>query len=538
MKKVILLFAVLLGCHNLIMAQQTDVEISQPYEVVDAPSKLYFKKGNEAMAVKITRKKMIIQKFDIEKPKFISVKELEFPEDATLEGDGVMEYNGRYFLFYSVWDKPNQKEQLFYREIDFAKGDYAGASKLMCKVDGKITGSQMAPMIGISFGGYGVVDKFKFQRGFDDSRLLIYYRHKPESRRDDKNFDVIGMNVFDKDLNSVWKTDVVMPYTEAVMDNKDYSIDAENNVYIAAYVRNEEAESRKERKKVRVELLKIKANTAKAEILPVKMEIDKKTIYMKTLSIFPSAGTTMICAGAYSHERDKDKTDGIFTFKMDKDGSQLNMASYEIPLKIINQYEKERVQKRNNNDEEDDEAEFANLVMRELVLHEDGGLTLVGEQHFVRVYTDSKGNRTYTYYYNHILVTRVDATGKLLWMKKIPKLQTGNRGRGGMGYERLTGNGADYYVFLDNDKNKNLTETGVITGRHSDGAGGILTAYRVDDKTGDYKRISILDMRDVKGIEIYQFNTGRILQTGDDSFVFESYKKGKEDILLKVRFKK
>lgn len=533
MKKVILLFLVLLGSGNLIIAQQPDVQVSQPYEVVDAMQKLYFKKGNEAMAVKMTRK-LIIQKFNTEKPSFISVKELDYPENWQIEGDGVMEFNGRYYLTYSVWDKPNKKEQLFFREIDFEKGDYAGAAKLMCKVDGKISGS------GSVFGmmAFGSFNKFKFQRGYKDGQLLVYYRHIPESKRDSKNYDVIGMNVFDKDLNSAWKTDVVMPYSEAQMENIDYSIDIDNNVYIASFVKNEEAESRQERKTVRVELLKVKANTAKAEIIPVKMEIDKKLIYMKSLAVFPSAGNIMTCSGSYSHEKFRNKTDGIFVFKVDKEGKQTSMNAYEIPLKIINQYESEGTQRKNARAEEDDEAEFANLRMRELVTHDDGSLTIVGEQYKEQCTRDSKGNTYCSYIYNHILVTRVDAQGNMLWMKKIPKKQEGKQGRGSMGFERLDTQDGYYFIFLDNDKNKNLTESSGEPARHADGHGGILTAYKVDDKTGNYKRISILDMKDVKGTEIYQFNTGRILQTSDDSFVFESYKKNKEDILIKVKFRK
>jgi hypothetical protein len=70
--------------------------------------------------------------------------------------------------------------------------------------------------------------------------------------------------------------------------------------------------------------------------------------------------------------------------------------------------------------------------------------------------------------------------------------------------------------------------------RHSDGAGGFLTAYKIDDITGQTKKEYILDTRDVRGIELYQFRTSRIIPVSSNEFVFESYKKKKEDVMIKV----
>ncbi len=106
-----------------------------------------------------------------------------------------------------------------------------------------------------------------------------------------------------------------------------------------------------------------------------------------------------------------------------------------------------------------------------------------------------------------------------------------------MGYQYLYGDNSHYLIFLDNENNKDLLENQAPK-QHVDGKGGFLTAYKLDDADGKFKRISILNMRDVKGTEIFQFNTERILQTGSNEFVFESYKKNKEDLMIKVKFKK
>ena len=69
---------------------------------------------------------------------------------------------------------------------------------------------------------------------------------------------------------------------------------------------------------------------------------------------------------------------------------------------------------------------------------------------------------------------------------------------------------------------------------HSSKAGGFLTAYIINDQTGEMVRKTVLNTRDVNGKEVYQFSPTRILHTNDEEFVVEVYKKKKEDILIKV----
>jgi hypothetical protein len=121
-------------------------------------------------------------------------------------------------------------------------------------------------------------------------------------------------------------------------------------------------------------------------------------------------------------------------------------------------------------------------------------------------------------------------------MKKVPKRQYGHAGRGGMGFERMTFGDSHFFVFLDNEKNLNLT-LDKAPATHTDGAGGFLTAYKLNDATGKMNSFSIFNTRSVNGIEIYQFTTSRILSLPNNQFVVEAYKKKKEDILIKVTLK-
>ncbi|MFH1321639.1 MAG: hypothetical protein ABII90_13435 [Bacteroidota bacterium] len=539
MKKHAILSTIIFLIPFLVFAQLSkdfSYSVSKPYKVVDASEKHYFHRGGEILSIKITGKRTIIHKFDSEKLIFIKEKVYEdMPKGFKVEK--VTEFNDRYYFFYSLWDKPNEKEQLFYREIDFESGTFIGEGKLIIKVDGKITGSPIGSVY--VYWSFGVIDKFNFQISYDESKLLIQYRKKPKIRDDSKNYDVIGMNVFDKNIEPVWSEEVKMPYTEKKMNNLDYSIDSEGNTYILSTVYDDNTtdikKSRDGKANYHIELLRIEANSGEIDKTPI--EVGDK--FINNIWLFESPENYMVSAGFYSDGKDLDDADGVFIFKVEKEGEIYDMASYEIPVEILNQYVKGKVQKENIKKEAKDKAEFEELELRELRIKKDGSIILIGEQHYIishTTYSNGKSRTYYTYHYNDMLITKIEADGELAWMKKLPKRQTGKKGQGGMSYQYIYSEDNHYLLFLDNVKNMNLSLNKVPAG-HTDGAGGFLTAYKIDDSEGLVSKASILDTKNVKGMPVYQFETNKIFSVSSNEFVFEVYKKSKEDVLIKVAVK-
>jgi len=154
----------------------------------------------------------------------------DFPKGFMVEK--CIKLKDRFFLFYSLWDKEKEKEQLFVREIDAEKCSFKDKGKLVFDVDGKVTGA----LAQTGFYSFNTMDKFDIISSFDESKLLIKYRKNPQIKNDDKSKDVIGFMVFDENLNSLSSKDVTMPYTEKKMDNLDYAIDADGNTYIASLI--------------------------------------------------------------------------------------------------------------------------------------------------------------------------------------------------------------------------------------------------------------------------------------------------------------
>jgi hypothetical protein len=258
--------------------------------------------------------------------------------------------------------------------------------------------------------------------------------------------------------------------------------------------------------------------------------------------LYEGVDKSILCAGFYNKEENSSKNaDGAFLFKMDEDGLITDKNFYEIPVEILNQYEKKITQKKNNKKDKKDKAEFGSLVMRKLIVQPDNSILLVGEQYFVvqHTYTDSNGNTQtrYSYHYYDLLITKIDPNGELAWMRKLPKRQVGSAGRGGMGAKHMYIDGNHYFVYLDNVKNMELT-LDKRPAVHSDRRGGFLTAYRLNNETGNVEKVSIFNTLEIKEkYKLYQFQTKRMLAVSENEFVIEFYKKQKEDVLVKIKIK-
>lgn len=543
MKKQFYLLTLLLITITSSFAQKTlstdySYKVSEPYRVFDADDKYYFSKGNEVMAIKIDGKEILIQKFNSDKPAFIKEKNYEkfFPKNYSLEE--ILEINDKFYFFYSSWDGDNDKEQLFSIEINFATGEFVGSPKLVFNVNGKIAGTMVGSMFSVS-----VQDKFDFFQSSDKKNVLIQYRRKPEVKRDTKSFDIIGLYAYDGNLNKIYGNEVTMPYTERRMNNLDYQLDKKGNLYLLTKIFHDDSNDEKKRRSdteanYHVELFTIKSGSTKIDI----SKFENKDKFINKLWLFDTDKDFIVCGGFYSNSKSGfDDSDGIVAFKIKADGTIYDQSFHEIPTEVINQYESEKTKRKNEKKErKGDDPTFADLELRDMVVNADGSIVFVGEQYFVvthTTYSAQGGARTtYTYHYCDMLVSKIKADGSLAWMKKIPKNQSGARGKGGMSYKYFNANNNHFIVFLDNVKNIDLP-LDKAPERHSDGHGGYLTAVKISDTDGSLSKGSILNARDVEDFKIYQFSTNRIVKTSENSFMLEVYKKKKEDIMIKVELK-
>lgn len=522
MKKLVVLS--IISLFALAVFSQENVKLGEAYKVIDAGSKLYFEKGKTVITIKIAGSGIYLQKLDLESLSEVSVKQYtDFPKGALLER--ILELNGKLYFFFSVWNKEQRAEQLFYREIDVVKGEFQAGAERILKLNEELAGS-------FSF-GVGIFDKFNFYYSGDSTKVLIQYRLKPEHRNDDISFDKIGFCVLDASMTIKWHKVVKMPYTEAGMDNVDYVVDADENVYILAKVYKEHED--KNNPDYHMELLKLAPNGEKFQ----KFKITLNDKFVRNLRLYDDKSNNLLCAGFYYNTEKYTGSDGIMLVKIDKSSFQMKTRYYEIPLSVISKYESSRTVKKATKKDAKDGLELTNIFMDDVRVLDDGSVLLISEQYFITTtsYVDSNGNyHTKTYYnYYDIYLFKLDANLDVQWMQKIPKAQKGSTAPGSMSYKYFEGQNTHTFVIFDNIKNEKLIN-GVSPELYPN-AKAYVYYFTVDDKTGELMKYKAFNTLGVNGIKAYQYSTKRIFKGPGNSFVMEVYKKKKEDILIKVETK-
>jgi hypothetical protein len=425
-----------------------------------------------------TRESLSFQKFD-SKLHLTGEQEADIsnlPRDYSNEF--FTQLGDKYYWFFSTWDRGENKESLFAQEIDLKTGGLKGSAREILSTT-KLGGSLM----GGGWGGWGarLSDKWNFYFSFDRKQILVEYRKKPERRNDALNNDVIGFHVFNQDLEKVWGREVRMPYTEKKMDNQDYQVDRQGNVYTLAKVYNAEKGDRKT-PGYHFEILKWGAENKPVVKIPFRFT-DK---FVNNATITEDPNGEIIVSGLYSQKRNSASSDGVFLLKLDQGTNELNnvmKGTYEFPASLLSQFESARTRRRIERKDDKDKAEEENLVLRSITINSDGSIQLIGEEYYVQVVTTYNGrttSTTYYYHYNDILAMTINSDGSMRWAQKIPKAQVSTSGIGDMGFKSRTYGKDTYFFFIDRESNMDLDENHAPD-VHNDGARGVLVAVKVDE---------------------------------------------------------
>lgn len=523
---IVFLFAVVASFAQPKLSKSFKITNSTPYKVVDAPIKRYFSDGNGfTYSVKGNSEFVVIQKFDIKNMKEVQRSKYELKHERSFLF-GVLDLNGKHYCLFASFNKKQKNNTVYVRE--FNTDDF----KLSDERDLFTSKGEVAPgKFGENPGPYSMqrFPTFNIIKSADNSKVLIAYRRKPLKKSDKKNYDIIGLNVFNSSLDLVWGKEEKMPNTEYQMKVISKAVGNNGEVYMMTlFTKNKD-----------FRLLTI--NRSKPiDIKNVKYEyFDFRKVYMKENKAgnlyflgFYANGYDFIYRGDY--QGISLNINGIRYLEINKNGDILKQKKIDFPINLINKFEESKQQKRNNKLEKKGNAGISDLVLREFNIDEQGNIFVLGEQYYFLFKKDVKThNISYKYFYEDLVATKITPDGNVLWMQKMPKSQYGNKGFGGLGISYIKYNGFHYILFLDNIKNANL-EPDEQPEMYRDRSSGYLTAYIVDDSTGDYSKHYIYNTKEVNHVGTYQYATSRIFKGPGNNLMVEAYKKNKEDIMIKI----
>ena len=495
MKYLLLVVVSLLSLCSYGQSKKFTFKLGTEYELPRKSEDLSFFGNDKDGIVNLSLKKdeLNISRFDPKSLNQTGEKKIELPElTKNFNSETVAAFGANYFWIHSDWDKSAEKESLYYDKVDVVSGKITASNTKMIETT-KIAGT----LVTSGFYQFKVTNKYKFDYDADNKHLLVSYRLNPEEKNTKKNYDKIGLYVFDENMNKLWGDEFTMPYTEAIMNNSDFSVDSKGNAYMLAKVYDSEKRKEKDKETGKAayhyEVLKFTKGSKK--IVHTAIAIDD--YFIKETSIIENSLHDMVIACTYSKKSKGTGTDGVFLAMVDQDGkiSKYKNGYYEFPLAELEKFESARSRRKM---EKKDDYEAPNLKVRNVVVETDGSVFIACEEYYVveHTYTDSRGNTytSYTYYYEDILGAKINAKGNFEWLRKIPKKQKSDRGRGTLSFKLVSDATGYYFLFLDNKKNMELTEDEVPK-YHVDGYGGQVAVAKIDN-SGVVTKELVFDTRE------------------------------------------
>ncbi|MDF2454596.1 MAG: hypothetical protein K0R51_589 [Cytophagaceae bacterium] len=516
MKKSIFLSIALLILPLFAFAQ-ISISKGSPYKTYKGGFMLYFQSGDEMLSFKRDGAIFIIQKYNTKTLVQTSVNIYkDILEDYPIVA--VMEYNKRYFLFYSVDDKRNKVTKLFSREIDFATGTFIGVGNAIVTVEGALQSG------------------FFIYTSYNNNKLLVRYLKYKKLLNDDINHDTMGLYVFDKNMIPVWNTEVELPYAEKYLQRLSQTVDSDGTVYLLIRAYDKKTVDAyglsSEKAAHHLEILKLTNGNKIFDKSIFTLSKEKSLTDINIVEILPAE---ILCVGFYKTEGAK--TSSLFTCKVNADGSAGEDMKYDLPEEIIRQYENKKDKNIKPNKKIPNIEELNNLVCTTIQKDKNGDLFIVAEcqNHYSVKGDEMDFSDPYSYYlvhYDDMLAIRIDAQNHLKWMKRLPKRPYKNGSA--LSYKLITRENFEYIIFQDHEENRNLTLEQMTAERFSS-TETVLFAYKINKSDGHTEKITLLDAKNVDGKEVYRITTERVMEASASELIVEVYKKNEEDVLIKIK---
>lgn len=316
--------------------------------------------------------------------------------------EGVTFIGGKYFYFYSFYDKSNDKFKLFYQTANGADGKMDGNHKELASMDSE----KKKYFRGISL-----------KRSQDQSKLFVHFNaYSKEKKRIEEK-----IILFSDKLEVLFEDKI--PQDEDIPNS--YLLDNEGTIYysrvgsegrflIGSYDANKDYEQWESQAKFEAF---DKEYSAKGYELP-------RTIWANSMSFDKDQNvivTGLVRAPWYKNDKKKEKGKTKNHTVVGVCHIKLNGAIKEVVHAKASLFEDSFIDefKAYKDVKKGREAFIAgNFVNNKVHMKNDGGIVVSGEE-----YVEVVSTRSGYYEYGSILITNFDKDGNVVWFNRIPKKQ-------------------------------------------------------------------------------------------------------------------
>ncbi len=367
-----------------------------------------------------------------------------------VEFESIIPFGGKMYLFTSFNNEAKKINYLFAQEVSYSR---LTPSRKLTKVAENPTKNRAAE-------GY-----FDFSISKDSSKLLIYNQN-PERRKTQETFSIY---VYDQDMTPLWEKEIKLPYPDQNVNIESFEIDNDGNVYILNTVFDKGSkEIKRGRANYRYTILAYSATGEKFVEYPLEL----KNYFITDLTFKIANDGHLVFAGFYS-QKGTSSARGTYFFRLDPVTEEVyanNTKEFDFDLLTadLSNRKRSRAERAEQSGDVEKQAELRSFSLDHLILRNDGGAVLVGEQYYVDIvnsFDNFAGNRfggggvnqtDYYYHYNDLIVANIKPNGEIDWATRIPKEQeTRNDGGYFSSYAMSIVRDKLFFIFNDDSRNYN-----------------------------------------------------------------------------------
>ena len=376
--------------------------------------------------------KTFIQRFDnmTMLPQFSKEVVLETTKGSKTLDYQVLERLGKNpVLFATYFNKDKDRIELYGRKYDL-EGEPVTKEKKIAEFNAKRK-SQL--------------EQLNFVQSLDSNLMLAFYSERFDTYENEK----IDFNLFNHDLDALWSRNVEFPYKGKNFNIHRSMVDRSGRVFLLVRIQNEKSEDRVGQQ-FHYSVVTFGQDTSLIEDYEITLD-DK---FISDIDFSLNDSNNVICSGFYS-EQGASGASGTFYLKVDRNtrmvtGKTLTAFDADFARGFM---ESSRVRGR---------SELTDFKLDHFVTFADGTHALVAEQFLIDeiCYQDFRTGMiscNYLYYFNNIIVVKMDGTGEVQWTADIPKYQESTND-GGFYSSYVFGKSGNSLYFVFNDNEKNLSE--------------------------------------------------------------------------------
>ncbi|BDD03311.1 hypothetical protein [Aureibacter tunicatorum] len=225
----------------------------------------------------------------------------------------------------------------------------------------------------------------------------------------------------------------------------------------------------------------------------------------------------VVCAGIYDLKTEKSQVkrnknligvaapyyrpiNGAFSVKFDKKSGELlykTFHAFDTEMMVKGETE-ERVRFLRSKVEEGDELEMYNYALDRLVIHENGGVSIIAEQFYITEYMKPGASDPTYYKFLDIIAVNFNEDGSFNWSQLIPKSQKLDRSYIYSSFAMMNKNNKLYFFFNDNPRNT-LEANTKMPKDIRDPRKMVVSKVTVDDK-GNISKNLLFEDKDETGV--------------------------------------